>query len=223
VQEPKSSKTISSTRTEDKNSKIREPSDLSASTCKRRRSPHSSLERKTPNLSVVKGGSENTLAQKRGSRSMVTNQNLRMFVTSQLKTYIGKDDKYNGIIRILADAGYLQFCYMLIKGKPGNMSKGTTKETLDGLTYEWFSELAASLLKGNFKFTPARRVIIPKPGKPEGRPLGSPREKIVQKGIKVILEAIYEPTFLDCSHGFRPDRSTHSALKQLYYKTHHHS
>lgn len=132
MQEPKSSETT----TEDKNSKIREPSDQSASTCKRGRSPHSSPERKTPNLRVAKGGSEDTSAQKRGSRSMVTNQNLRMFVTSQLETYKGKNDKYNGIIRILADAGYLQFCYMLIKGKPGNMSKGTTKETLDGLTYE---------------------------------------------------------------------------------------
>jgi retron-type reverse transcriptase len=114
---------------------------------------------------------------------------------------------------------------MLIKGKPGNMSKGTTSETLDGLTYEWFCNLAEELLKGSFHFTPSKRVVIPKEGKPEGRPLAvaSPREKIVQKGLQIILEAIYEPLFLDCSHGFRPNRSTHSALQQLYYKTHHHS
>jgi group II intron reverse transcriptase/maturase len=67
--------------------------------------------------------------------------------------------------------------------------------------------------------------MIPKPGKKEKRPLGvgAPREKIVQKGIQIILEAIYEPKFLDCSHGFRPGRSTHSALKLLHLKAHHHS
>jgi hypothetical protein len=59
-----------------------------------------------------------------------------MFVTSQLERYKDNDGKYNAIIRILADAGFLQFCYMLIKGKPGNMSKGITKETLDGISYE---------------------------------------------------------------------------------------
>ena len=64
--------------------------------------------------------------------------------------------------------------------------------------------------------------MIPKPDRKGERPLGvgAPREKIVQKGLQVILEAIYEPTFLDCSHGFRPERSTHSALKPLHLKAH---
>lgn len=67
--------------------------------------------------------------------------------------------------------------------------------------------------------------MIPKPGKTELRPLrvGAPREKIIQKGIQVILETIYEPEFLDCSHGFRPYRSTHSALRPLYLKGHQHT
>lgn len=132
MQEPKSSKTIFEIN---KNNEIRKPSDLSASTNKRRRNPHSSQDGNNPNLSVTKGGSVNTPAQKRGSRSMVNNQTLRIFVLSRLDTYKGKDDKYNGIVRILADAGFLQYCYMLIKGKPGNMSKAMTKETLDGLDY----------------------------------------------------------------------------------------
>jgi len=81
------------------------------------------------------------------------------------------------------------------------------------------------LLTGEFSFTPARRTIIPKPGKMEKRiiSIGSPREKIVQKGLQIILEAIYEPEFLDCSHGFRPEKSTHSALKILNLKGHHYS
>ena len=144
-----------------------------------------------------------------------------MFVTSKLDQYKTKG-KYNGIIRILADPGFLQYCYMLIKGKPGNMSVGTTKETLDGIEYEWFCKVSKELLTGSYKFSPAKRVIIPKPGKPEGRPLGvgAPREKIVQKGLQIILEAIYEPKFRNCSHGFRPNRSTHSALRPIYLKGH---
>lgn len=145
-----------------------------------------------------------------------------MLVSSKLSQFRRRDNKYNGIVRILADPGFLQYCYMLIKGKPGNMSKGTTKETLDGLTYEWFCQISDDLMTGRFNFTPAKRVIIPKPGKPEGRPLGvgAPREKIVQKGLQIILETIYDPKFRNSSHGFRPNRSTHSALWPLYLKAH---
>lgn len=109
----------------------------------------------------------------------------------------------------------------MIKGKPGNMSKGTTSETLDGIRLEFFKKLSYELKKGNFKFTPTRRILIPKgPGKTGERPLSiaAPREKIVQKAIAVILEAIFEPLFLDTNHGFRPNRGTHTALKQLYIK-----
>ena len=223
VQEPKSRKSLSKS---DRNGKIEEPLDLSASTNSMRgQSPHSSPERKTPSSSVTKGGSVKTSTQKRGTRSMVSNQNLRSFVQSKLDSYRTKDNKYNGIIRILSDIGFLQYCYMLIKGKPGNMSKGSTKETLDGLTYEWFEKLSEDVKSGALKFTPARRVLVPKPGKKEKRPLGigAPRDKIVQKGLQVLLEAIYEPMFLDCSHGFRPNKSTHSALRILYLKAHQHS
>jgi retron-type reverse transcriptase len=49
------------------------------------------------------------------------------------------------------------------------------------------------------------------------RPLtiASPLDKIVQEAMKLILEAIYEPLFLNCSHGFRPNRSCHTALRSI--------
>eukprot|EP00245_Coleochaete_scutata_P009481 TRINITY_DN3129_c0_g3_i2.p1 TRINITY_DN3129_c0_g3~~TRINITY_DN3129_c0_g3_i2.p1 ORF type:complete len:622 (+),score=-69.83 TRINITY_DN3129_c0_g3_i2:204-1868(+) len=105
------------------------------------------------------------------------------------------------------------------------MTPGINNETLDGIDRTWFENIAESLKKGQFEFSPARRVQIPKPGKTEKRPLGiaSPREKIVQKALQVVLEAIWEPMFLDSSHGFRPKRSCHSALKTLYLKGSHHS
>ena len=133
AQEPKPEKTFPPKN--EKNDTQRELSDPNASTCKRGRRPHSSEGPKIP-TPVAKGGSVKSPALKQGSRSTVSNQSLRMFVMSQLEQYKKTDGKYNAIIRILADAGFLQFCYMLIKGKTGNMSKGITKETLDGISYE---------------------------------------------------------------------------------------
>jgi len=81
-------------------------------------------------------------------------------------------------------------------------------------------KISKDTLSGAIKFSPVRRVLIPKPGKSVLRPLGvsSPREKIVQKAIELVLTAIFEEIFLDCSHGSRPNRSCHSALKHLQLK-----
>lgn len=134
AQESKSEETISIPK--DRKGEVREPLEPSASTCKRGRSPRSSRDRKNPNSRKTKEGSEKNPVLKQRSRIPVNSQNIRMFVESKLELYKSKDDRYNGIVRILADPGFLQYCYMLIKGKPGNMSKGTTKETLDGISYD---------------------------------------------------------------------------------------
>lgn len=69
-----------------------------------------------------------------------------------------------------------------------------------------------------YKPLPVKEVLIPKDGQPgKFRPLGISvlEDKIVQGAFRQILEAIYEPLFLDCSHGFRPGRSCHTAIKDL--------
>jgi RNA-directed DNA polymerase len=65
---------------------------------------------------------------------------------------------------------------------------------------------------------PVREVLIPKEGKPGAtRPLGisNLEDKIVQKMTQKVLESIYEPLFLECSHGFRPGRGCHTAIQAL--------
>jgi RNA-directed DNA polymerase len=79
-------------------------------------------------------------------------------------------------------------------------------------------ELAADLTQGRWRPLPARRVFIPKPGRPtEHRPLSIPavRDRIVQAAARIVIEPIFEADMLECSFGFRPKRSAHDALQVL--------
>ena len=78
-------------------------------------------------------------------------------------------------------------------------------------------ELASELGEKRYRPLPARRVMIPKPGTAEQRPLSIPpvRDRIVQAAAKIVLEPVFEADFLPCSFGFRPKRSAHDALQVL--------
>jgi RNA-directed DNA polymerase len=79
-------------------------------------------------------------------------------------------------------------------------------------------ELTADLKQGRWRPLPARRVYIPKRGRPtEQRPLSIPavRDRVVQAAARLVIEPIFEADFLPCSFGFRPRRSQHDALQVL--------
>jgi RNA-directed DNA polymerase len=82
--------------------------------------------------------------------------------------------------------------------------------------------LAADLRSGSYRALPARRVFIPKPGRPgEQRPLSIPavRDRVVQAATKIVVEPIFEADMLECSFGFRPNRSAHDALQVIVDET----
>ena len=78
-------------------------------------------------------------------------------------------------------------------------------------------ELEVQLRDATFRPIPARRVLIPKPGSEERRPLSIPavRDRVVQAAVKLVLEPIFEADFLPCSFGFRPKRAAHDGLQVL--------
>jgi group II intron reverse transcriptase/maturase len=96
---------------------------------------------------------------------------------------------------------------------------------VDGQTAEAYAvDLEANLRSllgraksGRYQAPPVRRVHIPKGTGSETRPIGIPtfEDKILQRAVAMILEAVYEQDFLDCSYGFRPGRSAHQALNAL--------
>jgi len=96
------------------------------------------------------------------------------------------------------------------------MTPGTDNLTLDGISSKWVEETIKRLKDGSFQFKPSKRKLIPKPNggtRPQGIP--SPRDKIVQEVLRRILESVYEPLFKDTSHGFRPKRSTATAVFEV--------
>lgn len=114
------------------------------------------------------------------------------------------------------DLEWMKAAYRLTRkdGAPG----------IDGMTAaDYATNLEANLLdlldrikSGRYQAPPVRRVYIPK-SEGSRRPLGIPtfEDKVCQRAIVMVLEAIYEQDFLPCSYGFRPGRSAHQALQDL--------
>lgn len=117
----------------------------------------------------------------------------------------------------LLNEEHLKQCHHELPSGKATGSKGVTKEGYGNNLDENIKGLVERLKKKAYRPVPVKRTYINKPGSTKKRPLGIPdhEDKIVQRGISKILNAIYECDFLDCSFGFRPNRSCHDALKIL--------
>jgi group II intron reverse transcriptase/maturase len=106
--------------------------------------------------------------------------------------------------------------YGRIYANQGAMTPGATQETVDGMSLGRIDRIIDAMRHERYRFSPVRRVYIPKrSGKL--RPLGLPTwsDKLVGEVVRLLLEAYYEPMFCDRSHGFRPGRGCHTALREV--------
>lgn len=123
---------------------------------------------------------------------------------------------YTRLYRYLLREDIYFLAYKKLYKNKGAGTKGIDDDTADGFGAEYVSSIIDELRDLTYKPKPQKRVYIPKRNG-KLRPLDIPsfRDKLVQEAIRLILEAIYEPIFSDFSHGFRPNRSCHTALKQM--------
>jgi group II intron reverse transcriptase/maturase len=132
------------------------------------------------------------------------------------KSKQNKQFVFDRVYRNMFNPEFFIEAYQKIYAKPGNMTPGTDGQTIDGFKKSKIDGLIAKLRNEQYYPTPVRRVYIPKKNGKK-RPLGIPsfEDKLVQEVVRKMLDAIYEPIFLDTSHGFRPNRSCQTALHHI--------
>jgi group II intron reverse transcriptase/maturase len=99
------------------------------------------------------------------------------------------------------------------KGAPG--ADGMTVDDFPAWFHEHGEQVVSALVEGTYEPAPVRRVDIPKPNGGT-RTLGVPTvlDRVIQQAIATVLTPIFDPTFSESSHGFRPGRSAHGAVQQ---------
>lgn len=127
-----------------------------------------------------------------------------------------QDEVFTRLYRYMLRPDLYYLAYKNLYANNGASTKGVNDDTADGFSEKMVQTIIKSLTDGTYLSNPARRTYIKK-SNGKMRPLGIPTftDKLVQEVLRMILEAVYEPVFLNCSHGFRPKRSCHTALGQI--------
>lgn len=161
-------------------------------------------------LAVMAGEDRDTFSTHRGGqrkRTKLPSLTIRARENPRLR--------YTSLAHLLT-VDFLKESFRELKRDRASGVDGVTVEEYEVNLEENLKDLVQRLKAKRYRPQPVRRVYIPKP-KGGKRPLGVPatEDKIVQMGLKKILEAIYEVDFLDVSFGFRPERNCHQALDVL--------
>lgn len=127
-----------------------------------------------------------------------------------------KEEVFTRLYRYLLRPDLYFEAYKNLYANNGAATKGVNKDTADGFSETKIAKIIKSLTDETYQPAPVRRTYRKK-ANGKMRPLGIPTftDKLVQEALRMILQAVYEPIFLNCSHGFRPKRSCHTALTAL--------
>ncbi|BCL78873.1 group II intron reverse transcriptase domain-containing protein [Ktedonobacteria bacterium brp13] len=122
------------------------------------------------------------------------------------------------VYRQLYNTNLYLSAYGRVYRNAGALTPGVTDETADGTSLETFDTIITALRQEQYQWQPARRTyILKKNGKK--RPLGLPTwsDKLLAEVMRMILNAYFDETFSDHSHGFREGRGCHTALREIYH------
>ncbi len=153
---------------------------------------------------------------------MERNENQTMKPTVTILENISKvsrgneEQTFTRLYRYLLRPDIYYLAYQNLYANNGAATKGVSDDTADGFSEKKVHGIIESLKNGTYQPSPVRRTYIPKRNG-KLRPLGIPTftDKLVQEALRMILEAVYEPVFAESSHGFRPNRSCHTALQTI--------
>ena len=153
------------------------------------------------------------------AKDMLNGSNMRkpINVLSSLREHSSdKSYTYERLYRNLYNRDLFLLAYQNIYAAQGNMTQGADGKTIDAMSLNRIDGIIASLKDESYQPQPSRRVYIPKKNG-KMRPLGIPSfdDKLVQECVRLLLESVYEGSFANTSHGFRPNRSCHTALSQV--------
>jgi group II intron reverse transcriptase/maturase len=124
--------------------------------------------------------------------------------------------RFEHLWELATDPAWLMQAWEEIRSNKGSMKAGIDTTIAVDIDPERIRSLSKRLKTGQYRPKPVRRVYIPK-ANGKTRPLGIPtlEDRIVQQALRMLMEPIFEADFYTCSHGFRRNRSTHTALRDV--------
>jgi group II intron reverse transcriptase/maturase len=136
---------------------------------------------------------------------------------------LAKQDPQRGLFSLAhhIDLRWLYEAYLRVRKTGATGVDGQTAADYSAHLGDNLRSLLERAKSGTYRAPPVRRAYIPKGTGDETRPIGIPtfEDKILQRAVVMVLEAVYEQDFRDCSYGFRPGRSAHQALATLWQQT----
>jgi RNA-directed DNA polymerase len=146
-----------------------------------------------------------------------------VFTKQQRIAELAKQDPHRGLFSLAhhIDLRWLYEAYLRVRKNGAVGVDGQTAADYAAHLGDNLRSLLERAKSGTYRAPPVRRVHIPKGTGDETRPIGIPtfEDKILQRAVVMVLEAVYEQDFRDCSYGFRPGRSAHQALAALWQQT----
>jgi retron-type reverse transcriptase len=138
----------------------------------------------------------------------------------KLKLRLNKGLKANNLSCIMSDPNFFIACWFRICSNNNKMIPAFEKACNELKKMNWFEKVASGIKNGSYNFKPIRKTYVSKfNSKQQSFMIPSLEDKIVQEGMRFLLELIYELKFLECSYAWKTNKNCHKALIDIQLKS----